>query len=86
MNWHGRVFPEFTREVKIVDPFPESSFQLAGGNNSWDYIGGGGGKQFKYLLKVTDGDSASIELSNPRLYLDSTEILLSGQSPKLKLG
>lgn len=78
--WHGYVIPEFKRQVEIIDPYPESNFQLVGGNNTCTYSGHGGGNQFKYLLKVIGDDVASIELPKPRLYLDNSEIPLFSES------
>ena len=36
VGWHGYVIPEFKRNVKIVDPFPESFFSLASGSNVYE--------------------------------------------------
>ena len=83
--WHGYVIPEFKREVKIVDPYPESNFELVGGNNTCQYSGHGGGSQFKYLLEVIGDDAASIELPKPRLYLDNTEIPLYSESQSFEV-
>lgn len=55
VEWHGYVIPEFKREVKITDPFPESNFKLVGGSNIYESSGYGGSYQFKYLLKVIGG-------------------------------
>ena len=85
VGWHGYVIPEFKREVKIVDPFPENNFELVGGSNTYQYRGYGGGDQFKYLLKVIGDDAISVELPKPRLYLDSIEIPLMGTSAILEL-
>ena len=85
VGWHGYVIPEFKREVKIIDSYPESNFELVGGSNTWEYSGYGGGDQFKYLLEVIGKESGPIELPKPRLYLDNTEILLNGQSAILEL-
>jgi hypothetical protein len=85
VGWHGYVLPEFKRQVEIFDPYPESNFQLAGGNNTYKYSGYGGGDQFTYLLKVTEADAGFIELPKPRLYLDNTEILLNGKSISLEI-
>jgi hypothetical protein len=84
-GWHGYVIPEFKREVKITDPFPESNFKLVGGSNIYESSGYGGSYQFKYLLKVIGEESVSIELPKPRLYLDNSEILLSGESTVIEL-
>lgn len=83
--WHGYVIPEFKRQVEIIDPYPESNFQLVGGNNTYTYSDYGGGDQFKYLLKVTGADAGSIELPKPRLYLEDTEIPLNGEIAVLKI-
>ncbi len=85
VGWHGYIFPEFKRQVQIIDSFPESNFQLVGGNNTYQYSGYGGGDQFKYLLKVTKAEAGPIELSKPRLYLDSAEIHLTGSITVLGL-
>ncbi len=84
IGWHGHLLPEFKRQVKIIDPFPESNFKLVGGNNTYEYSGFGGGDQFEYLLEVTSSNAGSIELPKPKLYLDNTEISLKGSSPILK--
>lgn len=78
--WHGHVLPEFMRQVKIVDTYAENNYQLIGGNNTLQYSGYGGNKQFEYLLKVVDNNTESVELAKPRLYLDNTEIPLYKQS------
>jgi hypothetical protein len=83
--WHGYVIPEFKRQVEIIDPYPESNFQLVGGNNTYTYSGYGGGDQFTYLLEVTGADAGSIELPKPRLYLDNTEIPVTGTNIVLDL-
>jgi hypothetical protein len=77
--WHGYISPEFKRDVNITDTYNESTFELIGGNNTCQYVGYGGDNHFRYLLKVT-GTSGSIELPNPRLYLDRTEIPLYNES------
>jgi hypothetical protein len=81
--WHGYVIPEFRREVKIIDPYPESNFELIDGNNTYGYSGCGGGDHFTYLLEVIGDGALSIELPKPRLYLDNTEIPLTGTSTGL---
>jgi hypothetical protein len=83
--WHGYVIPEFKREVKIVDPYLEGNFELVGGSNTYQYSGYGGGDQFKYLLKVIGDGAVSVELPNPRLYLDKVEIPLTGTSTVIDL-
>ena len=85
VGWHGSIFPEFKRQVQIIDPFPEGNFKLAGGNNTYEYDGYGGGDQFTYLLKVTSDGSGSIELPKPRLYIDNSEIHLTGANVVLEL-
>ena len=83
--WHGYVLPEFKRDVKIVDSFPESNFILINEGNVYESSGHGGSYQLKYLLKVVEGGSASVELPKPRLFLDNVEILLEGTSPTLSI-
>jgi hypothetical protein len=83
--WHGYVIPEFKRHVEIIDPYSESNFQLVGGNNTYTYSGHGGDSQFKYLLKVTGAEAGPIELPKPRLYLDGSEIPLTGTSAVLEI-
>jgi hypothetical protein len=85
VDWHGYVIPEFKREVKIVDPYPESNFELVGGNNTYLYNGMGGGNQFMYQLRVISEGATHLELPKPRLYLDGSEILVSGASAVLEL-
>jgi|WetSurMetagenome_2_1015567.scaffolds.fasta_scaffold195793_2 hypothetical protein len=85
VGWHGYIFPEFKRQVVIIDPFPESNFQLLSGNNTHQYSGYGGGDQFTYLLKVVGNYTQSIELPKPRLYLDGSEISLRGTSAVLEV-
>lgn len=83
--WHGYVIPEFKRDVKIVDPFPESNFILVTEGNVYESSGHGGSYRLKYLLKVVKGEGISVELPNPRLCLDNVEVSLEGTSPTLKL-
>jgi len=83
--WHGYVFPEFKRDVKIVDSFPDSSFILINEGNVYESSGYGGSYQLKYLLRVVEGECVSVELPKPRLYLDNVEVSLEGASPALKL-
>jgi hypothetical protein len=86
VGWHGYVIPEFKREVKIVDPFPDSNFELVSGNNTYQYSGMGGGDQFTYQLRViSDGTATHLDLPKPLLYLDGSEILLTGTSAVLEL-
>ena len=75
VGWHGYVIPEFKREVKIVDPFPDSLFELVSGNNTYTFDGMGGGDQFTYQLRViSDGAATHLDLPKPLLYLDGSEI------------
>ena len=85
--WHGYVFPEFKRNVKIADQFPESYFSLASENetNVHQFQGYGGSYHVKYLLRTVGGNGESVEFPEPRLYLDSVEIPLSGTSPTLDI-
>jgi hypothetical protein len=83
--WHGYVIPEFKRDVKIVDIFPESYFALAGETNVYESSGHGGSYQLKYLLRVIGGEGVSTEFPEPRLYLDNVEVPLSGTSPTLNI-
>jgi hypothetical protein len=83
--WHGYVIPEFKRDVKIVDPFPENNFILASESNVYESSGYGGSYQFKYLLKVIGEEAVSTELPKPRLYLDNAEISLKGTSATLNI-
>jgi len=83
--WHGYVFPEFKRNVNIVDSFPEGNFILVTEGNVYESSGYGGSYQLKYSLKVVEGDGVSVELPTPKLYLDNPEVSLSGASPTLKL-
>lgn len=83
--WHGYVFPEFKRDVKIVDPFSEDYFALASGSNVYEYKGRGRSCLFNYSLRVVGGEGLSIELPKPRLYLDSVEIPLNGTISTLNI-
>ena len=85
VDWHGYVIPEFKREVKITDPFPESNFKLVGGSNIYESSGYGGSYQFKYLLKVIGEEAEPTELPKPILYLDNAEISLKGTSATLNI-
>ena len=85
VGWHGYVIPEFKRNVKIVDPFPESFITLASGSNVYEYSEYGGSYQFTCLLRVIGTEGASSELPEPRLYLDNVEIPLNGTSPTLNI-
>ena len=81
--WHGYVIPEFKRDVKIVDSFPENNFILASESNVYESSGYGGSYQFKYLLKVIGVEAEPTELPKPILYLDNIEIPLKGISPTI---
>lgn len=85
VDWHGYVFPEFKRQIQIIDAYPEGNFELVSGNNTRQYSGYGGGEAFQYLLKVTSSNNASIELPKPRLILDNAEIPLKGANTGLEL-
>lgn len=83
VNWHGHVFPEFKRQVEIVDVYTDN-FELISGNITRQYSGYGSGDQLQYQLKVTNGND-TIELPKPELYLDNKKISLSGQTPSIQL-
>lgn len=83
VEWHGHVFPEFKRQVKIVDAYPDN-FELIRGNVTRQYIGYGGGDQLQYQLKIVAGNGI-IELPKPELYLDNTLVSLSGNTPIIQL-
>ena len=83
LYWHGYVLPEFKRNVKIVDTFPENYFALASASNVYETKGTGGSYLLKYSLKVIGGEDISVELPKPRLYLDNVEIPLNGTSQTL---
>ena len=85
VGWHGHLFPEFKRLVQIIDPFPESNFQLVGGNNTYKYSGYGGANQFTYQLKVINDSPVPLELPEPKLYLDNTDIQLTGPNVAIEL-
>ena len=87
VHWHGYVLPEFKRNVKIVDPFPEMYFSLARENetNVYQMQGYGGSYHLKYSLRVDSGEGSSAEFPAPRLYLDDVEIPLSDTSTTLKI-
>ena len=82
-GWHGRVFPEFSRDVKVVDVLPRDAV-LVNGSNIFENSGSGGSDQFKYTIKV-NGQTGILELPEPKLYLDGTEIALNGTSPNLQV-
>lgn len=77
VGWHGYVLPEFQRQVRVVDLFPEDKFDLVAGSNVYEYLGGGGSDQFTYTLKVV-AEPDGLELLKPKLYLDNVEIPLTG--------
>ena len=83
--WHGYVIPEFKRDVKIVDPIPESNFALASESNVYESAGYGGSYLIKYSLKVVGGEGVSTELPEPKLCLDNVEIPLKGTSPTIAI-
>lgn len=83
VGWHGHIFPEFKRQVKIVDAYPDN-FELIRGNITRHYIGYGGGDQLQYQLKIIAGNG-SIELPKPELYLDNIPVSLSGNTPIIQL-
>jgi hypothetical protein len=85
VNWHGYILPEFKRQVQIIDAYPDGNFELVSGNNTHQYNGYGGGEAFQYLLKVTNGTDAPIELPKPKLILDGAEIPLTGANTSLEL-
>ena len=85
VGWHGYVIPEFKRNMKIVDPFPESFFALASGSNVYESSGYGGSYRLKYLLRVVGGEGISTEFPKPRLCLNNVEIPLSGTSPTVNI-
>lgn len=75
--WHGYLIPEFKRDIRIVDSFPENTFQLIEGSNTFRASGYGGSYEIRYLLKITSLLSANIELPEPKLYLDAIEVPLN---------
>ena len=87
VHWHGYVLPEFKRNVKIVDPFPERYLSLARENetNVYQSQGYGGSYHLKSSLRVDSGEGSSAEFPAPRLCLDYVEIPLSGTSTTLKI-
>jgi hypothetical protein len=85
VGWHGYVIPEFSREVKIVDVFPEDGFVLVDGTNVYEYHGCGGSDQYTYVLKVVGQAGETVELPKPKLYLDNTEIPLVGTRPTIQI-
>ena len=83
--WHGYVLPEFKRDVKIVDPFPEKYFAIESVSNVYESKGAGGSYLFKYSIRVLRGEDLYFELPKPRLYLDNIEIPINGTSPNLNI-
>ena len=83
--WHGYVFPEFKRDVKIVDSFPESNFSLLNEGNVFESSGYGGSYQLKYILRVVEAEGVYVELPPPKLYLDNVEISIEGSNQTLQL-
>jgi hypothetical protein len=77
--WHGYIFPEFKRNMKIIDPYPENRFRLADENetNVFHSHGYGGSYQLEYSLRAIADDAATIELPEPTLYLGNVKIPLS---------
>ena len=85
VSWHGYVLPEFKREVKITDPFPESYFSLLNETNIYESAGYGGTYQLKYTLKATGGQEVFFTLPPPEFYLDSVQIRLTGTTPTVHI-
>jgi len=83
--WHGYVIPEFKRNVRIVDSFPESYFSIANGTNTLESKGYGGSYLLSYSLRVIGGEGVLIELPKPMLFIDNVEIPLTGESPTLSI-
>lgn len=67
VGWHGHIFPEFGRNVKVVDELPKDGFVLVNGTNIHEYLGSGGSDQFSYTVKVT-GQKGVVELPEPKLF------------------
>jgi len=86
IGWHGHILPEFTRHVKVVDPYPEDYFILVNESNICEYHGGGPGPGFTYRLKVVEGGGKTVQLPPPKFYLDGVEIPLSGTCPVIQIG
>jgi hypothetical protein len=82
-GWHGRVLPEFMRDVKVVDALPDNAV-LVEGCNVFEYSGSGGSDQYVYTVKVT-GQTGVIELPKPELFLDGTKIALNGTTPTIEI-
>jgi hypothetical protein len=85
VGWHGYVLPEFKREVKITDPFPESYFALLNETNVYESAGYGGTYQLKYTLKAIGEQRVFSTLPQPELYLDNTQIRLTGTPPTVHI-
>jgi len=85
IGWHGHILPEFTRHVKVVDPYPEEYFILVSGSNTCEYHGGGPGPGFTYSLKVVGGQGKTVQLPSPKFYLDGVEIPLNGNCPLIQI-
>ncbi len=85
VHWHGYVLPEFKRDIRIVDTFPDNYFTLASGTNILESKGYGGTYRLSYSLRVIGGEDVSAELPKPRLFLDNVEIGLSGESPTVNI-
>jgi len=85
IGWHGHVLPEFTRHVKVVDPYPEDCFFLVNGSNIYEDHRRGPGPGFTYTLKVVRGQGRTVQLPPPKFYLDGVEIPLKGTSPLIQI-
>ncbi|MGD6811015.1 MAG: hypothetical protein ACQCN3_15080 [Candidatus Bathyarchaeia archaeon] len=83
VGWHGRVLPEFMRDVKVVDALPDNVV-LVNGQNVFEYSGSGGSDQYVYTVKIT-GQTGVIELPKPELFLDGTEIALDGTTSTIEI-
>jgi len=85
IGWHGHVLPEFTRHVKVVDPYQEDFFVLVEGKSTCEKYGRGPGPGFTYALRVVAGQGKTVQLPPPKFYLDGVEIPLSGTSPMIQV-
>jgi hypothetical protein len=83
--WHGYLFPEFKRDLKIVDPLSETYFALANETNMFESTGYGGSYQFIYTLQAIAGEGLSAELPKPRLYIDNVEVPVEGKIPTIDI-
>jgi len=81
--WHGYVIPEFKRDVKIIDPFPELLRPCKRTQHS--RIQRLSRKLLTQIFAVIGGEGVLIELPKPRLFIDNVEIALSGESPTLSI-